>query len=99
MEQKIQNLIDSNVNLVVPWYLMLSYGYYILNETIVSDTFFDNLSKIFLNNFNEIKHRHKALISEDDLKAGTLYYLRENDYPLLVRSAYNQVVYKKGEDL
>ena len=99
LEQKIQERLDKGINVVVPWYLMLSYGYYCLDESIVSDTFFDNMAKIFLENYDNITHRHRNLVSKDDLKAGTLYHMRENDYPLVVRSSFVQVLNNKGEDL
>lgn len=92
METKIQKLVDKNINLIVPWYLMLSYGYYCLEESFVSDFFYDFLSREFLENYDKIEHRHKHLITKEDLKAGTLYGLRENDYPLITRSAYIQVI-------
>lgn len=39
-EGKIQELIDKDINLIVPWYLLLSYGYYCLDESVVSNYFY-----------------------------------------------------------
>ena len=62
MEEKIKEILKKNINSIVPFYLMLSYGYYCLDESIVSDKFYDGLAKIFLGHYDKLKHRHKELI-------------------------------------
>ncbi len=69
--------------MTVPLYLMASYAYYEEDNPILSDSDFDYLSKIMLDNWNCIEHYHKSLVSEDMLRAGT--YL--GDYPLIVKEA------------
>jgi hypothetical protein len=44
-----------------------------------------------LDKFDEIEHRHKHLISKDDLAAGTGYTLTKKDYPQIVIGAAKQL--------
>lgn len=99
LQVRINGAIKSNINLIVPWYLILSYSYYCLDESLVEDYEYDELAKLFLSNYDIIKHRHKQLVSKDALRAGTLFSLRENDYPLIVRSALNIILKSKDEGI
>ena len=76
-ETEAQKSIEENINMVVPWYLLSSYAYYVEDDPIFSDPFYDNLSRKFKKEWKNINHFHKSFISLDDLSAGT--YLGE--YP------------------
>ena len=69
--------------MMIPWYLMSSYSYYVENDPIFSDQYYDNLAKNLLLNWDNVNHFHKSLISVDDLTAGT--YLGE--YPSRIKGA------------
>ena len=75
---------DQNANMMVPYYLMLSYLYYEKDITLIPDTEFDALCKKLLEKFDEVKHQHKHLIDKSDLKAGTGYSLK---YTNLIKGA------------
>ena len=77
VDYKVSAVIDKNQNMLVPFYLMCSYAYYKLDTPIISDHLFDDMSKRLLENYDEIEHWHKHLITRGDLEAGT--YLGE--YP------------------
>lgn len=77
LDYKVSAAIEENQNMLVPFYLMCSYAYYKLDQPIISDHLFDNMSKRLLENYDEIEHWHKHLITRGDLEAGT--YLGE--YP------------------
>jgi NAD-dependent DNA ligase len=79
----ITNRITANPNMLVPYYLMLSYAYYKQDDPIVSDGFYDKLARKLLKEYDNIEHYHKHLISKDDLRAGS--YL--GDYPGIVEGA------------
>ena len=70
------------VNSLVKYYLMSSYLYYELDVNVFNDTEFDELCKILLKDFNDIKHMHKHLLDKDSLKASTGYTLK---YPTIVK--------------
>lgn len=66
-----QKIFDENINMMVPYYLMASYAYYKLDKPIFSDAFFDSMSKVMLEHWDEITHFHKEFITVEDLQAGT----------------------------
>lgn len=86
------DLVDDNINMLVPWYLMAAYAYYVEDRPILSDSIFDRLAKKMLSNWDQIEHFHKDLITKDDLKAGT--YLGE--YPTRVKFAVTDLRGKDG---
>lgn len=80
--------IGDNVNMMVPWYLMASYAYYEQDDPILSDGMYDRLARRLLENFEEIEHMHKHLITEDDLRAGSLLI---DEYPSMVKGAVDNI--------
>lgn len=76
-------MVDTNINMTVPWYLMAAYAYYVQDDPILSDARFDRMAKTMLNRWDEIEHIHKHLISKSDLESGT--YLGE--YPSRIEGA------------
>lgn len=79
-ETEASNVMADNPNMMIPFYLMASYAYYKQDNPIFSDSFYDELAKTMMSIWHAIEHRHKALITIDDLKAGS--YLGE--YPSIV---------------
>lgn len=67
---------------LVKYYLMSSYLYYILDVNVFNDNEFDELCKILLKDYDNIKHMHKSLLDKDSLKASTGYTLK---YPTVVK--------------
>lgn len=77
-----------NPNMTVPYLLMASYLYYCKDESPpLLDHEFDWLCRYAKQNWSQIQHRHKNLIKRSWLDAGSLFKLREDEYPLLVKSA------------
>lgn len=87
LDKECFDTIDTNENMLVPWYLMSAYAYYVEDDPIISDSMYDNLAKKLLAHWDEVEHHHKHLISRDDLAAGT--YLGE--YPSRVRGAVQEL--------
>lgn len=73
----------------VAWYLMASYAYYELDTPLLSDDAFDHLAKWMLERWADIQHRHKHLITEDDLRAGTLL---RRDFPEMAKGAVEDLL-------
>jgi hypothetical protein len=87
LDAKGRELIKFNPNLIVPWFLMASYLYYHKNQSLFSDEYYDELSKELLSRWDQVEHRHKHLITKEHLIAGSLYNLKEDDYPKFCKSA------------
>lgn len=75
-------------NMLVPWYLILSFSYYHLEDPLVSDEFYDKLCRDLLNEIDQlnIEHEHLHLVDTAALKAGTAFHLKYEDYPSRARS-------------
>ena len=82
---------QNNPNMLVPYYLMYSYAYYKENESLISDTEYDNICKQIIEKWDNITHWHKSLLTLDALKAGTGYDIK---YPNLVISAAKLLIKK-----
>ena len=74
---------ELSINRLVPYYLMSSYLYYKQNKSVFSDDDFDYLCKRLLDNFDNVKHMHKHLITKEDLESGSGYALQ---YTNLIKS-------------
>lgn len=81
------DVIETNINMTVPWFLMAAYAYYVEDEPILSDASFDRMVHRMIDNWDKIEHRHKELITLDMLKAGT--YL--GTYPPMVEGAVKEI--------
>ena len=90
-DKDCMDLIDDNINLIVPWYLMAAYAYYNEDNPILSDSIFDRLGKKMLKEYDNITHMHKDFITKDELSAGT--YLGE--YPSRVKDAISAKINEK----
>ena len=69
-------------------YLMCAYAYYELDKPLIEDFEFDALAKDILNNWDNVQHMHKHLLTKDMLVAGT--YLGE--YPNMVKGAVGNYI-------
>ena len=66
----------TNPNMLVPYYLMFSYAYYKENESLITDSEYDQICQDLITNWNNITHWHKPLLSLESLKAGTGYDIK-----------------------
>lgn len=68
-------------------FLMASYLYYIWDISIMPDEEYDQLAKDLLDDWDNVEHIHKHLVIKEDLQAGTLYSLKDTDYPMMCQNA------------
>jgi hypothetical protein len=76
-------LIKNNINMSVPYYLMASYAYYVEDDPIFSDAFYDELAKTILAEWDNITHRHRDVIDKEALEAGSFL----GKYPSIIEGA------------
>ena len=76
------DMIDSDLNAVIPLYLMALYSYYESDSPIISDKYFSKMTNKMLDNWDKIVHNHKHLLSNsrDGLKF-------EGTYPRQIHNA------------
>lgn len=72
---------------LVKHFLLASFCYYHLDESPMTDDAFDKLCRRLLDRYDHIDHPHLQLISKDDLRAGSGYAIRYDEYPMMVQSA------------
>ena len=51
-----------NPNMLVPYYLMFSYAYYKENESLITDSEYDQICQDLITNWDNITHWHKPLL-------------------------------------
>lgn len=84
-DEVVRECFKINKSSCISWWLSSSYCYYCKNESLMSDEAFDKLSKWMLDNYSSLQHTNKNLITEDMLKAGSGYNLKQEDYPTRVK--------------
>lgn len=73
-------------------FLVHSYLYYRLDDSIITDSEFDQLCRSILHNWDTIEHPHKFLITTEDLQAGTGYAAVHNPkFPLIAETVSWQI--------
>ena len=81
----------------VAWFLMASFLYYHRDVSILSDSFYDWLAKTMALNWEMFEiHPHAHLITPIDLHAGTLYRLKESDYPTQTKDSALSLAHERG---
>ena len=87
-----RNVSEMGIPSLFQLYLISSYVYYKVLDNILPDHVYDEIANILLRNYQEVEafqlHFHgKILVTEGDLRAGTLYALSAGQYPDRVRVA------------
>lgn len=90
-EVSINRVLSKNNNMLVPYYLILSYIYYEQDDSIVSDSFYDETCAALRLHWHSVEHRHKHLIDKASLKTGSGYYLHRK-FPGIVKGAGNALI-------
>lgn len=62
-------------------YLEHSIRYYIMDDAVVSDQYYDELCKELLANWGAFDHRYKHLTDESALFAGSGFQIKAEDVP------------------
>ena len=55
-------IVRGNSNMLIPWFLMSSYAYDVLDTSIISDALYDSLSREMFEKFHDLHHVHKNYI-------------------------------------
>lgn len=95
-----KDLDNMPLGLLYSRFLMASYTYYILDEeSRWSDNQYDKVCKRLQDEWDNFEHRHKYLVRQEELSAGTAYFIREKEYPTIVKCSAYQWNNKHWEDL
>lgn len=83
-DKKALKALKRSDNMLVPWYLMASYAYYVLDTPLISDSLFDTICYGLSELWDDIEHMHKDRIDINDLSAGTRM---STEYPSMTKGA------------
>jgi hypothetical protein len=90
------------ITFLVNVYLIASYLYYQLHESILSDIAFDTLCRELFKRHAEIQTHpklwHRHLITQDSLSAGTGFSLKPTAYPPLIADIAGEFYRRKGPE-
>jgi len=92
MDAYCESKIAHSVNMLVPWYLIASYAYYVLDSPVLSDDMYDRICFLLAEEIDcvNISHRHLSYCDTGALNAGTAYHITE--YPSIVASVAERFV-------
>jgi hypothetical protein len=94
LDSFVKAIIEKDMNMIVPHYLMSSYLYYHEDTQYISDGMFDWICSLLRDNWENISHFHKHLILKECLSAGTGFYLKKEDFPLRTIGAAFKIMQK-----
>ena len=92
----VSEAVKANPEMLVPWYLILSFLYYQADIALVPDAVYDAICEELAWTTRPLKHRHARLINREALFAGTGFYLSYRDYPGIVIGAASQLAKADG---
>lgn len=90
LDHYVKGLVANKINLAVSWWLIASYAYYLLDENLISDEFFDYLTLLIKENYEQITHENKDLITPERIACGSAFDLRI--YPTRVMVCAEQLI-------
>lgn len=83
LQQQIRRDFKKSPASAVYYLVLLGYLYYVHDVSVVEDEMFDKMAKTILE--RNIKHSKLShLITDDDLRAGSLYAIAAKNYPAFI---------------
>jgi hypothetical protein len=83
LDNQARNSYKESASSVIYYICLASYLYYIRDESVLSDEVFDKLCKLVID--KNIKHKLLShLITEDRMRAGSLFDVKANQYPVFI---------------
>lgn len=82
-------------SLLLQKYLVAAYGYYVCDESLMTDHEFDAIAKRLLAEWDTLEHRHKHLLDKSSLDAGTCL-IPTQAYPGIVVGCAERLMGRKG---
>lgn len=94
LDNDLRSVWRKSPNALIAWVLMSSYAYYQMDSPILEDSTYDNICKHLYDKWDDYTHPHKHLIERESLRQGSLFYLKEEDYPKITKVACKELVEK-----
>ena len=91
-----EDIRNMHPNALVSWFMIGSYAYYDLNRSVMSDYDFDFLVKRLKDEWDNIDHPHKELITPTNLDSGSGYDI---EFPSMVKGATVAYLMRESKSL
>lgn len=88
----------SNPSSAISFILTAAYLYHFYNRSFLDDVTFDKMCKFVYDNYEALEHPHKHLFTKEDMANGSLFHLKEDDYPTIVKTNAKMWLYSQGEN-
>lgn len=94
LDKELCDVIDTNINSMIPWFIMATYAQKEENDPILSGIMYDRLARKIIDHWKEIDHEYKIFLALHTT-AKSVYI---NEYPPRVRGGVEQLrgAYKIG---
>ena len=80
-----RDCFKTNPSSAISFILTAGYLYHFYNRSFLDDETFDKMCKYVYDNYETLEHPHKHLFTKEDMANGSLFHLKEQDYPNIVR--------------
>lgn len=90
LDEYVKQLVARNVSSAISWWLLGSFAYYMLDETLFSDELFDELNELIIEHYDTIEHVNKDMVTPERLSAGSAFDIRV--WPLRVESSVQHLL-------
>lgn len=87
---------NESLDKLVTVYMVASFCYHKLNETIISDEDYDQVCRRLISEYDSITHQHKSFLDKGALRAGSGFHI--TNYPTIVRVIGNSIATKILDD-
>ena len=91
-DRRVEEIISGDPNMLVPWYLIASYAYYVLDDPVISDDLYDRVCFLLAEELDavNIDHMHAHMCDPEALRAGTGFHVTK--YPSRVVNVTQKIL-------
>lgn len=76
-DELCRKTIDTNPNMMIPWWIMAAWAYQYGDDPIISDGLFDEMAIRMKRDWDKLRHRHKLLLDKKLLNSAIAMHPRK----------------------
>jgi len=65
MDIEFLDIVDGDINMAIPLYIMALHSHYESDNPLITDSYFEKLTKKVLDNWDKLVHNHKYRIANE----------------------------------
>lgn len=92
-QQELEALLKEHPTAIPNWLVMASIAYYMFDETLIEDSTYDKLVRVFVDNKQHfVNHRYYGLLEHLNPHFTSMYCVKPTDYPMgMVRHVHGLI--------